>query len=567
MSFKGQIGVSDAIWKCLSEQGVEVVFGYPGGAVIPLYDAYSKDSYGVKHFRTSHEQGAVHAADGYARSTGRTGVCIATSGPGATNTITGIATAFMDSIPLVVICGQVSSHLIGRDAFQEIDITGMTMSVTKHNVLVRSRKEVIPELRRAFNIASSGRPGPVLVDIPKDILMDFISEKEAFETVNFDINDDVNEDGFLFGTPMETLLNWIGESKKPLIYCGGGAKRAQISEQLVSLSKVLNAPIVSTLMALDVIPGDHSNYLGMGGMHGSMQANAAIQQCDLLLAFGVRFSDRIIGKADAYAPSAKVVQFDLDAEEVGKNIETHMAVIGSMSSALDRILATITEKEESNWLEQIRGYAALEPVSERIDQGYVPANIIKRINANHEGDFVVTDVGQHQMWTAKYWKFDTQRSWITSGGLGTMGFGLGAAIGTCIGATTHNDKRRTVLVTGDGSFRMNFHELATVADYSLMLDIYLIHNDSLGMVRQWQELFHQGRLSETVVKRSIEYEHLAAAFGLDYYEVNSELELQDAIDLKVGRRRSSLTVIYLSEEAGVYPIIPPGAQMERAICK
>lgn len=575
MGFKTQIGVSDAIWKCLGISGVEVVFGYPGGAVIPLYDAYAKDNHGIVHIRTSHEQGAVHAADGYARSSGKTGVCIATSGPGATNTITGIATAYMDSIPLVVICGQVSSHLIGKDSFQEIDITGMTMSVTKHNVLVRDRNDVIPALLQAFEIAESGRPGPVLVDIPKDILMDYIQETdETYRRSTYgddssgcvDLSDEscATDDESEW---MEKLTLWIGDAKRPVIYCGGGAKKAGIGDKLTVLSDRLDAPIISTLMGLDTVPNNHVNYLGLAGMHGSMQANGAIQQCDLMLAFGVRFSDRIIGRADSYAPNARVVQMDIDDSEVSKNIETHMAIIRPLEEIIDQVLNMAVTVKRTEWLEQIRAYEALEPMSERSCDAYTPCNVIRMINANHTGDIVATDVGQHQMWTAKYWRFDKQRSWLTSGGLGTMGFGLGASIGAAVGSRLADDGRRVVLVTGDGSFRMNFHELATVADYGLELDIYLIHNDALGMVRQWQELFHQGRLSETKVKRSIDYEALAMAFGFDHYEVHSEVDLQDAFDLKVGRRNSSLTVIYLDEANGVFPIIPPGAQMEGAICR
>lgn len=485
------------ILECLKKEGIDTIFGYPGGAVIPLYDALYDYSDDFKHIRTSHEQGLVHAADGYARSTNTVGVCFTTSGPGATNAITGIATAFMDSSPMVVISGQVPTSLLGKDSFQEIDITGATLSMTKHNYLVRNTKELVPTIKEAFRVANSGRKGPVLVDVPKDLFlaeMDFSGEDYDLCQIDdymdyksdFDLDDETNI------KLLNEAIDIIKESKKPIIYAGGGVKSSDSEEILEKFATKIDTPVLNTLMGLGNIDRKNELSLGMVGMHGSRESNLALSNSDLVIAIGARFSDRVISKSSEFAKNAKIIHIDIDPSEISKNIESNVSLVGDVKLVLSLLIERVESKNNSNWKEEIKRFRKSEGVQ---TYEFHPQNILKKINEKYETlkkpTVVVTDVGQHQMWAAKYWNFKGNKSFITSAGLGTMGFGLGAAIGTKVG----NVDKNVVLVTGDGSFRMNCNELATVANYNVPMLILLLNNRTLGMVRQWQKLFSNQRYS------------------------------------------------------------------------
>ncbi|MDX5701434.1 biosynthetic-type acetolactate synthase large subunit, partial [Clostridioides difficile] len=521
------------ILECLKKEGIDTIFGYPGGAVIPLYDALYDYSDDFKHIRTSHEQGLVHAADGYARSTNTVGVCFTTSGPGATNAITGIATAFMDSSPMLVISGQVPTSLLGKDSFQEIDITGATLSMTKHNYLVRNTKELVPTIKEAFRVANSGRKGPVLVDVPKDLFlaeMDFSGED--YDLCQIDDYMDYKSD---FGLDDETntkLLNEaidiIKESKKPVIYAGGGVKSSDSEEILEKFATKIDTPVLNTLMGLGNIDRKNELSLGMVGMHGSRESNLALSNSDLVIAIGARFSDRVISKSSEFAKNAKIIHIDIDPSEISKNIESNVSLVGDVKLVLSLLLEMVESKNNSNWKEEIKTFRKSEGI--QTDE-FHPQNILKKINEKYETlkkpTVVVTDVGQHQMWAAKYWNFKGNKSFITSAGLGTMGFGLGAAIGTKAG----NVDKNVVLVTGDGSFRMNCNELATVANYNVPMLILLFNNRTLGMVRQWQKLFSNQRYSQTDINENVDYVKLVNAYNIDGYKVSNMEELGKTIDM------------------------------------
>lgn len=542
----------------LIAHGVNAVFGYPGGAVIPLYHEWVSVSDQIEHFRTAHEQHAVHAADGYARATGKTGVCIVTSGPGATNTVTGIATAFMDSIPMVIICGQVSSHLIGKDAFQEVDITSMTLAITKHNFLVRSVEELEDIVDRAFEIAESGRPGPVLIDIPKDYLMAKVIEKTEVEEVpegqrlkarNLQIDEGESNKNTQLQEAIATAAQWINEAKRPLVYCGGGVKAASGELILKSLIDKGNFPVVNTLMGLGCYDQTQSNALGMVGMHGSEHANQATCQCDLLLALGVRFSDRVIGNPSTFAPHAKLIHIDLDPMEHHKNLKVDLTITGDVRLVMEQLVPLVKERTAESWtIHQLSPFSMTPPKSS-VDW------IFETLNKLDDGNQIyATDVGQHQMWSAQRLKVKQSRSWITSGGLGTMGFGLGAAIGAKIAKPQH----QVILITGDGSFRMNMQELSTLADYQLKIDILLFDNRALGMVKQWQTLFQNKTYAQTEVKDSIDYEHLALAFGMKAFRAEDQAGLMTVLENAKNCESSTITIVKVPTEEEVYPIVPPG---------
>ncbi len=548
------------VLKCLKDLGVDTLFGYPGGAVIPLYDALYEVREDFTHVRTSHEQGASHAADGYARVTGKVGVCIATSGPGATNTITGIANAYMDSVPMLVITGQVPTNLLGRDSFQEIDIVGVTNPITKHNYLVKDIQDLEDTLKKAFHIAKSGRPGPVLVDIPKDIFLTNIDYKEIDnqEFMDFVDNKLKNEDCY-DDELIELIADKINKSKKPVIYAGGGVIISGNSGQLVELAEKNDIPVTNSLMGLGSIPRNHKLSLGMVGMHGFREANLAVHNSDLVLAIGARFSDRVIGKPDNFAKKAQIIHIDVDESEVSKNIAVDNYAVGDMSIILKKIIKLVEEKERTEWLEEIESFKVVTEVN---SEEFTPQNILKLASDIFEEEAIVaTDVGQHQMWTAQNWNFLYPNTFVTSGGLGTMGFGLGAAIGAQMG----KPEKRTILVTGDGSFRMNYNELATVRKWNLPIVVLLFNNSTLGMVRQWQKLFQEEKYSETDVGNEVDYVKIAEAHHIDGYRVCNMTDLKAALDIAHSKREPILIECELNKNACVYPIVPPGKSIDKLV--
>lgn len=555
------------ILECLKKEGIDTIFGYPGGAVIPLYDALYDYSDDFKHIRTSHEQGLVHAADGYARSTNTVGVCFTTSGPGATNAITGIATAFMDSSPMVVISGQVPTSLLGKDSFQEIDITGATLSMTKHNYLVRNTKELVPTIKEAFRVANSGRKGPVLVDVSKDLFlaeMDFSGEDYDLCQIDdymdyksdFDLDDETNI------KLLNEAINIIKESKKPVIYAGGGVKSSDSEEILEKFATKIDTPVLNTLMGLGNIDRKNELSLGMVGMHGSRESNLALSNSDLVIAIGARFSDRVISKSSEFAKNAKIIHIDIDPSEISKNIESNVSLVGDVKLVLSLLIERVESKNNSNWKEEIKTFRKSEGVQ---TYEFHPQNILKKINEKYETlkkpTVVVTDVGQHQMWSAKYWNFKGNKSFITSAGLGTMGFGLGAAIGTKAG----NVDKNVVLVTGDGSFRMNCNELATVANYNVPMLILLLNNRTLGMVRQWQKLFSNQRYSQTDINENVDYVKLVNAYNIDGYKVSNMEELGKVLDV-IDFNKPVFLQCDIDKDYDVYPIVAPNDALENLIC-
>ncbi|WP_185713517.1 biosynthetic-type acetolactate synthase large subunit [Clostridioides difficile] len=555
------------ILECLKKEGIDTIFGYPGGAVIPLYDALYDYSDDFKHIRTSHEQGLVHAADGYARSTNTVGVCFTTSGPGATNAITGIATAFMDSSPMVVISGQVPTSLLGKDSFQEIDITGATLSMTKHNYLVRNTKELVPTIKEAFRVANSGRKGPVLVDVPKDLfLAEMDLSGEDYDLCQIDDYMDYKSDFDLDDETNIKLLNEaidiIKESKKPIIYAGGGVKSSDSEEILEKFATKIDTPVLNTLMGLGNIDRKNELSLGMVGMHGSRESNLALSNSDLVIAIGARFSDRVISKSSEFAKNAKIIHIDIDPSEISKNIESNVSLVGDVKLVLSLLIERVESKNNSNWKEEIKTFRKSEGVQ---TYEFHPQNILKKINEKYETlkkpTVVVTDVGQHQMWAAKYWNFKGNKSFITSAGLGTMGFGLGAAIGTKVG----NVDKNVVLVTGDGSFRMNCNELATVANYNVPMLILLLNNRTLGMVRQWQKLFSNQRYSQTDINENVDYVKLVNAYNIDGYKVSSMEELGKALDM-IDFNKPVFLQCDIDKDYDVYPIVAPNDALENLIC-
>lgn len=549
---------AELLLECLKKEGVDTLFGYPGGAVIPLYDAlydYKDDFF---HIRTSHEQGLVHAADGYARSTGKTGVCIVTSGPGATNAITGIATAYMDSSPMVIISGQVGTAMLGKDSFQEIDITGMTLSVTKHSYLLRNTNEIIPTIKEAFKLAQSGRKGPVLIDIPKDL---FTAE------INFDISeieDDLEKSENYIkeftNKEIDEAVKLIENSKRPVIYAGGGIKANCVMDLLVEFAQKNDIPVLSTLMGLGNIDRRHKLSLGLMGMHGFKEANFAISKADLVIAFGTRFSDRGTGLTTAFASNAKIIHVEIDKSEIAKNVKTDLEIIGTNKEVIELLIDKTKNRQRDEWINEIDSYRQEDKIEKDI---FHPKNIINLVDdklSNKTDTIVVTDVGQHQMWAAQHWKFKQGKTFITSGGLGTMGFGLGAAIGCAIG----NKEKKTVLITGDGSFRMNLNELATVRDYNLPIIILMFNNHALGMVRQWQKLFSDRRYSETDISYNLNFIKLSEAFGIKSCEADNLADLKNILE-NMNYDEPILIQCNIDKDFDVYPIVPPNDILEHLI--
>ena len=555
---------SRLILECLIKEGVDTIFGYPGGAVIPLYDALYDYTDKLNHVRTSHEQGAAHAADGYARSSGKVGVCFLTSGPGATNAITGIATAYMDSSPLVCFTGQVPTTLLGEDSFQEIDITGVTLSVTKHNFLLRKVEDLPKTIREAFKIANSGRKGPVLIDIPKDLMLaevdfnldDYILPNLDNPSKNeFELKEECENK-----KKVDLACGLIRESKRPIIYAGGGVKSANKEKLLVDFAKKIDTPVLNTIMGLGDIERSDELSLGLLGMHGSKEGNLAISNSDLIIAIGARFSDRVIGKSSEFAKNAKIIHIDIDPSEINKNIKAEVDLVGDLSLLLKELYEKVDEKDNSKWKDEIKTYEDKDNIIGNDE--FHPQNILYLVNKRMGNNTVaVTDVGQHQMWTAKYWNFSLGKSFITSAGLGTMGFGLGAAIGAKLGMPDKN----VVLVTGDGSFRMNCNEMATVSTYKIPILIVLFNNSTLGMVRQWQKLFSNERYSETDIAHSVDYVMLAKAYGIDGYKARNMDELQSVLN-EINIDRPVFLECVIDTNYDVYPIVPPNETLLNLIC-
>lgn len=541
----------------LIEQGCKVLFGYPGGQVIDLYDALYEREDRIKHVLTAHEQGACHAADGYARASGQVGVVMATSGPGATNLVTGIATAYLDSIPLVAITGNVPNSLIGRDSFQEVDITGITLPITKHNFIVKNIEDLADTIREAFKIAKSGRPGPVLVDIPKDV------QQSRFEYTPHDVVEKI-EQRPAKEYKIEKAAKMLMEANRPYIYVGGGAITADATEEIIQLANTIDAVIGSTLMGLSVIPGNNERFLGMEGMHGDYASSIAQDEADLILTIGARFSDRATGNVSKYATKAKIIHIDIDRAEVDKNVSVDLGVGGDLKQALNEVLKLVKPKENIEWQNRIKELKEFSKKS--IDQNMPkdelnPYTLIKEVSKHTSDDTkIVTDVGQHQMWVAQYYEFKKPRTFITSGGLGTMGFGLGAAIGSAM-----YTNERTVLFTGDGSFGMNLNELATVATQNLPIVIILMNNGVLGMVRQWQNLFFDKHYSQTVLERKTDFVKLAEAFGIKGYRISDVSQMKDVIDQAFKEKGPVLVDCCIDKDEFVLPMLPPGGSFEDII--
>lgn len=545
----------------LKYHGITEVFGYPGGTVINIYDElYKAEEQGtIKHYITAHEQGAVHAADGYARASGKTGVAIATSGPGATNTVTGIATAYLDSIPLVVITGNVPTSLIGRDSFQEVDMVGITMPITKHNFIVKNTADLQKTLRRAFYIANHGKKGPVLVDIPKDM-------QTGTCTYNRDKKFNFSKAASKKSFNLDKALEFIALSQKPYLYVGGGVIAANASELVLQLSKRLNAPVGCSLMGLSAIPRDYDAFLGLIGMHGRYAASKVQAECDLLIAIGTRFSDRTTGNKEKFRKCCKVLQIDIDKAEIGKNVPTDSHLEGNINDILAALLPKIPQSKNTEWIDYAKKLRWSDDNFSRMkDHEYSPYSIIKEVAKYMQDDTVVaTDVGQHQMWTAQYYPLKKPRTLVTSGGLGTMGFGLGAAIG----ASLAKNKQRTVLFTSDGSFHMNLNELVTAVSNDLPILVILLDNNALGMVRQWQDVFFEKRHSQTILNRKTNYVKLIEAFGGTGFRVTNMKELADSLTkaLKINTGPVLLHCI-IDGEANVLPMIPPNSSVDEIINK
>lgn len=554
--------------ECLIEQNVGTVFGFPGGAVLPIYDELYKRQDRIQHVLTAHEQHAGHAADGYARASGKTGVCIATSGPGATNLVTPIATAYMDSSPVVFITGNVPQSLMGTDSFQEADISGMTMPVTKHNYLVTRVEKLADTIREAFYIAGSGRPGPVLIDIPKDVqiaeteyepvlgdaLIPKLSAKHP--TAQLRPEGEALERYKVKVEPrLEKAAQLIAEAHKPLIYCGGGVTISGAEDELAAFADRIDAPVVSTLMGLGTLPADNPRMLGMLGMHGTHAANIAMQRCDLLIAVGVRFSDRALGNAETFAAQAKVLHIDIDRAEINKNVSTTLHITGDARIVLELLLARVSPKSHEQWMRQARSMME-EYLS---DELFEPRKILRQMAAIAPEMTVATDVGQHQMWTAQHFPFLRPRQLITSGGLGTMGFGLGAAMGA---AASDPEGRPVALVTGDGSFRMNLTELSTIGYYGIPVIIVIFNNGTLGMVRQWQTLFFGHRYSQTTLDRGPDFMKLADAYGLSGTRVNTVEAFTAAFRKAVEEKKPCIIECMLDIDEMVAPMVAPGSPID-----
>lgn len=547
---------ADIIVRTMIEQGCETVFGYPGGQIIDVYDSLYKYQDELKHVLTAHEQGAVHAADGYARATGKTGVVIATSGPGATNLVTGIATAYIDSVPLVIVTGNVVSEYIGLDSFQEIDITGITLPITKHNYFVDSIDALADTIREAFEIAASGRPGPVLIDVPRDIQM---------EEYEYEPKPPVVPGGRITAkdiriTPAAECIN---QCKRPFIYFGGGLISSGAQEEMLELAELIDAPIGCSMMGISGVPSDHPRFLGMQGMHGHYASSVSMHNADCIIALGVRFNDRVTGNRSKFATRSKIVHIDIEGAELSKTTkDTHM-LRGDIKMTLQKLIPLLEKAQHSEWLERVQGFRDKEKEEIDMREGMTPRNILMRINEKKNGNTpIATDVGQHQMWAAQTLEFTNPRRFISSGGLGTMGFGMGAAIGSQMGTG-----ERSVLITGDGSFGMSLNELATAVTYKVPMVIVIMNNGVLGMVRQWQTLFYEKHYSATVLDRQTDFAALAKAFGGEGMCAETLEELDVALDKAFAYDGPFVVDCRIDKDEFVFPMLPPGGSMDDIIVK
>ncbi|OPY12924.1 MAG: Acetolactate synthase isozyme 3 large subunit [Syntrophus sp. PtaB.Bin001] len=548
---------SQILFKALHAEQVDTIFGYPGGSVIDLYDELFRQE-GIQHFLVRHEQGAVHAADGYARATGRTGVCLVTSGPGATNTVTGIANAYADSIPVVILTGQVPTHMIGKDAFQEVDITGITRPCSKHNFLVRRVEDLGRIIREAFYIARSGRPGPVLVDIPKDILQGTLEEEE----LSMEISLPPEPPKASIDAECAEALAMIRAARKPVIFIGGGVLRGKAASELMTFANAIHAPVTASLMGLGAFPGTHPRWLGMLGMHGTYYANMAVSHCDLLIAVGVRFDDRVTSKVAEFAPYAKIIHIDIDPVSINKIVKAHVSIISDCREALSRFNALsagevlLSEEQTREWLDQVEKWRKAVPLSYCRSEKIKPQYVIEKLYELTKGEAIITtEVGQNQMWAAQFYHFDHPDTFISSGGLGTMGFGLPAAIG----AQVAFPDRMVVDIAGDGSIQMNIQELATAVHYNLPVKVVILNNGFLGMVRQWQEMFYGGRYSQTHMKQALDFVKLAEAFGAVGLRATRPDEVEAVLRKGLEAPGAVMMDFHVEPEEQVFPMVSPGA--------
>jgi len=544
---------SQILMECLKEQGVDTVFGFPGGAVLYIYDELFRQKDNFKHILTSHEQGASHAADAYSRSTGRTGVCIATSGPGATNLVTGIATAYMDSVPMVAITGNVPVSLLGKDSFQEIDVTGITAPITKHNYIVRDVNDLAEVIREAFYIANEGRPGPVLIDIPKDVSINKAPyEYKVPRPIIRETKNITQED-------LEKVVRMIEESEKPYIFAGGGVTISDAKEEAVHFAELVQAPVTCSLMGMGGFPGQHELYTGMIGMHGTKASNIGVQNCDLLIAIGARFSDRVTGNTAKFALNAKVIHIDIDPAEINKNVKADHFIIGDVKEVLMRLNTMLHKQHHEPWLAEIKAISDKFPLV--YPEGLTGQYAIEKLYEITKGDAIITtEVGQHQMWASQYYKFKEPKMFITSGGLGTMGYGTGAALGAQAG----NPDKLVVNIAGDGSFRMNMNEMITAVRYNLPIKVMVINNCVLGMVRQWQTIFYDNRYSFTHLT-DINYDSLAHAFGCKAVNITTKEDVEPMLRKALEMEGPVIINVVIHMDEMVYPMVAPGAPIDDLI--
>lgn len=548
-----QLNGSEIVVECLKEQGVDTVFGYPGGTILNIYDALYKHSHEITHILTSHEQGASHAADGYARATGKVGVCLATSGPGATNLVTGIATAYMDSIPVVAITANVAVPLLGKDTFQEIDIAGVTMPITKHNFIVKKIEDLADTLRRAFYIAKSGRPGPVLVDITKDVTA-AMGEYEKKEPEEYKASQDISEED------IKTAAELINESQKPFIFVGGGAVTSEASKELKEFAEKIHAPVCDTLMGKGAFDGEHDLYTGMLGMHGTKTSNFGVTEADLLIVVGARFSDRVTGNTKKFANNAKVLHIDIDPAEINKNIKAYTSVIGDIKEVLKKLIPAVKVNRHMDWVLHIMELKEKYPLKYN-PEGLTGPFVVEKIYEVTKGDAIITtEVGQHQMWAAQYYKYKKPRTLITSGGLGTMGYGLGAALGAKMG----RQDKVVINIAGDGCFRMNMNEIATATRHNIPVIQVVINNHVLGMVRQWQTLFYEKRYSNTILNDAVDFVKLAEAMGARAFRVTAKEEFEPVLKEAIKLNVPVVIDCQIDCDEKVWPMVAPGAPIAEA---
>ena len=547
---------ADMVMECLLEQGVDTVFGYPGGAILEIYDSLYKYKDKIQSILTSHEQGASHAADGYAKSTGKVGVCMATSGPGATNLVTGIATAFMDSVPIVAITANVGLSFLGKDSFQEIDITGITMPITKHNFIVKKIEDLAPSIRKAFKIAREGRPGPVLIDITKDVTAGYGEyEREEIDTDSNKVSNFYKEENY--NESFEKAVELIEESKKPFVFVGGGIKSSNASDELKKFVELIDAPVTDSLMGKGDFDGKSSRYTGMLGMHGTKASNLGVAECDLLVAIGTRFSDRVIGNSDGFASKAKIIHIDIDDAEINKNVLVDLGIVGDAKYVLENLNLMLKKQDHTEWMKEIENLKDKYPIKYNKNVLTGPYVIEKIEECFDDNTIICTEVGQNQMWAAQYFHYNSPRQFVSSGGLGTMGYGLGAAIGVKYG----NPKSRVINIAGDGCFRMNMNELATASRYNVPIIQVILNNKVLGMVRQWQTFFYEGRYSDTVLDDQVNFCKVAEGLGCKAVRVTRMDELEKAL-LEADLYNGPFVIeCMIQEDDKVFPMVAPGKSL------